>query len=453
MPITSTPELLAALELDPNLILGLAESIWLDFKGEPYRLDQDYSKLEFAKDVSAMTADNGVIVLGVSTKKDDDTQEETADALRPISAERIDVQRMTSLAREFIYPPLNIAVNKYSVPNANGFIWAIVGYPKANEFPYIVNAELTPDGRPSRKFFGVFERTPAASSESTPASLVHSWIQRGRNVGQLASVPVEPVLPPEPVGQSPTNSRELSTARINDADVTLRGDLDATELEKRDLYYYIQAMPLEAVRLENFFEGAVRSMKSAMQHVDSLRPSGFNLPQYKEPVGTGAGYRTVGSRDQTFSVTRTGITTLVVSGQILTWAMDKYVRNNPGVNIVALTETTLEFWRFFESQVLSRASDTKPTVAWRAGITNGTKTVVPLSVAKYYKHGQPYWEDDFKRTETPIEVHWQIADFTTADRMAFVTLQELYDKFELDSSLILGQVDGQRIDPDVIRRL
>ena len=54
-----------------NDLLGIAESHRLEFKSQPYDLQQTKQQHELAKDVSALAnSEGGCIVVGIKTKKD-----------------------------------------------------------------------------------------------------------------------------------------------------------------------------------------------------------------------------------------------------------------------------------------------------------------------------------------------------------------------------------------------
>jgi predicted HTH transcriptional regulator len=57
---------------DFNQFIDAPEGLEIEFKGEPYRLEQDSQKFELAKDVSALAnAAGGLIVIGARTQRDD----------------------------------------------------------------------------------------------------------------------------------------------------------------------------------------------------------------------------------------------------------------------------------------------------------------------------------------------------------------------------------------------
>ena len=73
---------------DYEAFLDAVETSHLEFKSEPYRLDQDLQKQELAKDVSALAnAGGGGILMGFKTTKDSTVLGDVVAYVRPIPSE------------------------------------------------------------------------------------------------------------------------------------------------------------------------------------------------------------------------------------------------------------------------------------------------------------------------------------------------------------------------------
>jgi hypothetical protein len=146
--------------------------------------------------------------------------------------------------------------------------------------------------------------------------------------------------------------------------------------------------------------------------------------------------------------------TLVVGQPVLTWAMDKHTGGKTCVNVIALTELALEFWRFFTLEVLSRTGESPPAILSRAGILpSQTAGAFLLYLPKVLRRDSwPYDDWDLASTTSPIELPWSTVNESDAGALAFHTLREIYERFGLDESLILAGVDG-KVSEDEIRKI
>jgi predicted HTH transcriptional regulator len=99
-------DVLATGTFDP--LVGLAETIDVEFKGQPYQIaDHDSQKFELAKDVSALAnASGGVIVIGVQTERDNEASVDVAAELRPLALGLVDEQQYEGILSDMIYPRL-----------------------------------------------------------------------------------------------------------------------------------------------------------------------------------------------------------------------------------------------------------------------------------------------------------------------------------------------------------
>ena len=138
MAVSSLPELLEALRGAQNEILGTPESAWVEFKSKPYRLNEEWAKIELVKDVTAMAnGANGTIVLGVATEKHPTSQQDTAYALRPIPVDKVSVRQIRDVIQEWVYPRLEIDIVNYKAPEDDRFLWSITPCPNDDDHPYL----------------------------------------------------------------------------------------------------------------------------------------------------------------------------------------------------------------------------------------------------------------------------------------------------------------------------
>ncbi len=355
------------LERDPRELLGQPETSWLDFKREPYAIDDSMgghrvARFELAKDVSVFASGGGAIVLGVETEKDTHEQVEVATGLRPIAAGCVNRDQLQKVIWEWVYPRLDVVISSHAIPDVDPAkrLWSII-VPKQskNDQPFIVARSFGDDGRRDKRIaFSVFDR---ASTDNAPYSTeqIHRWIRDGRRW---------------------TDSKDgVTYADTASAESVLQEDLNALGHDAGRAIYYLQAMPSEPVALDQFYIGASNSMYEALTRIDHLRPNGFNLPDGIRPEQTpNGGWRVSTRGGDSLSITRGGCLTAVQGEEHLTWATDKHAgEGERWINNLALVEFTLEFWRFYESGGRAGAKHARQCLAcWRCWTTAAS---APLS--------------------------------------------------------------------------
>ena len=360
MAVSSLPELLEALRGAQNEILGTPESAWVEFKSEPYRLNEDWAKIELVKDVTAMAnGANGTIVLGVATEKHPTSQQDTADALRPIPVDHVSERQIRAAIQEWVYPSLKINIVNYKVPKDDGFLWSITPFPNDDDRPYLIRGALPPDNKAkiTRKYFGLFKRTDGADNVHVPAERIHSLIQRG----DRAPASLTPV--PSPIDVQP-NLEE----RKAKAEERLREDLAALALEEGQPFWWLQVMPKGKATLKRFFENSADSLWQVLVNPPSVRPSGFRLPQGDEPENIDDGLRTTRGSSLLLSVLRSGTMTVIIGPEFLTWAMEPYTHKPTAVNPLSLTEIALNALRLYQTEVIPRTEVHLDESIWRTGV-------------------------------------------------------------------------------------
>jgi predicted HTH transcriptional regulator len=87
--------------------VGTAEGLELEFKSEPYRLDEDSQKFELAKDVSALAnAAGGIIVIGLRTDQDDAAAVDVVAEVRALARRLVNEQQYEGTISDRVYPRL-----------------------------------------------------------------------------------------------------------------------------------------------------------------------------------------------------------------------------------------------------------------------------------------------------------------------------------------------------------
>jgi hypothetical protein len=171
-------------------LVGVAEDESLEFKRQPYRLDDDQQAFELAKDVSSLAnaSAGGLLVVGFETQRTEGSSVDSVARVRAFARDLIDEARYLNKIRQLIFP-LVVGVRVEFKPengNADRGVLAVVVPPQPEDQKYFLVAKsfTGPDGSPGW-LVGVsirsFDRDrPLAIGE------IHSLLSRGRNIaGQL----------------------------------------------------------------------------------------------------------------------------------------------------------------------------------------------------------------------------------------------------------------------------
>lgn len=433
--VDSIPELFDVLGREPSRLIGQAETVWLDFKLSPYQLDDERQKFELAKDVSAMAnSQGGVILIGVETRRDETSQDDVAIALRPVADRLVDGQQIKNVIYEWVFPRLDVDVNSHAVSSGNGGLWSIyVERGRERDQPFMVSKSYVDEsGRPRPDLFAVFERNGSHNRAYQPAQ-IHGWINRGFRAS--LEEPEAEVIPP-----------------IEEAAAVLAEDYSALGLPDQATSLYIQAAPADSTRLQRFYRGDLSGSlyEKLVSPEHNLRRHGFNLPDVSKPERTERGaLRVVWAQEDSISVTPGGLATAIQGQRHLTWAYEKFVqkpKEESWVNPLALVEFTLDFWRFFVTEVLSRSGSAR--FAWRAGMRGLLEGPVALFLPERF--------DRFARkqggTVDAFDLDWASSEESDASVLAYSALSLIYGQFGFDESVI-PYVEGQRISDEAILNL
>ena len=427
--LSSIPELFTLLGRDPSELVGQPETVWLEFKKAPYQLQNEHHKFELAKDVTAMAnADGGVILIGVETQREEASQEDMAIALRPVSPGLVDAQQMKNVISEWVFPRLDVDVNHHPVEGDNGELWSIfIQRGGERDSPFIVAKDFVGEAGPDRNLFAVFERSGSHNRPYEPAQ-VHGWINGGFRA-----------LLDEP-------EREAAPA-AEEGEQVLVEDYLRLRVPEQAATYYIQAAPEDVGRLSHFYRGDLNDSlyQRLIRPRHHLRSHGFNLPGVSQPERTHRGaLRVVWTEEDSISVTPGGLTTAIQGQRQLSWASEKYAKENEcWINPLALVEFTLDFCRFFLSEVLSRGQSTK--FSWRAGM----RGLVEGSVRLFLPERIDHWAQPQQATQDAFDSDWHPAVDVDPNGMAYLILGEIYAQFGFDVSVI-PYTEGETVSEEAI---
>lgn len=170
-------EALAILEGgDFEQFVGTPEMLEVEFKREPYRVDDDSQRFELAKDVSALAnASGGVVIIGVQTQRDDEVAVDVVSELRLLTQGLIDEQQYEAIISERVYPRLReLRVGFY--PSA------------ADAQRGLVVIDVPPQDEVDKYF--LVQRPIEAGADRTPGWLVGLAVRsvgrvEGRRIGEI----------------------------------------------------------------------------------------------------------------------------------------------------------------------------------------------------------------------------------------------------------------------------
>jgi hypothetical protein len=169
------------------------ESLEVEFKSEPYRMEQESQRFELAKDVSALAnAAGGVIVIGVQTQRDDEAAVDVVSEVRLLTTDRVDEQQYEGTVSDRVYPRLQELHVRFYGSAADGERGLVaIDVPPQQEIdryflvqrPIVEGADRTPGW-----LVGVAVRS-IGRVEQRRIGEIHTLINRGLAIGrQLADV-------------------------------------------------------------------------------------------------------------------------------------------------------------------------------------------------------------------------------------------------------------------------
>lgn len=203
MVVESPDDIIAILaqgEVAWNQLVDVRESEWLEFKSQPYAVQEIYGKLDLAEDVACLANTlGGLIVIGVATRRDAITNTDTVDDIRPIPIGRLDLQQLEDLIAEYVTPiPEQLSLHLWQDGTGERAI-ATIHVPRQDSARkyFLVTHGVAEDGTALANHVGLFQRV-GTSCRAMSTDRVYELVRQGRRVlddGDHGRVPLNP---PEP---------------------------------------------------------------------------------------------------------------------------------------------------------------------------------------------------------------------------------------------------------------
>lgn len=431
MAITSIDELFGALERgDTSVLLGTPESEWLDFKREPYRLQEDSQKFELAKDVAAFANHRGgIIVIGVSTEKDPTTATETAKEIRPIPKHLISFQQYRQVITSWTYPPIrDLRLKWYETSTDHGLLTIHIPAAPREQDPILV--VRTDRGKThSGALVGIYRRT---GDNATP--LTYGEIHQLLRDGTLLQRVGWSLIPSAPTQAGAAEEERHARLLADTQDAGLNS-------HRR---YFLQAWPNDEVEVQDLYSSEPYGFRYVLANPPEIRAQGFGLRTYDlARVLPGGVIRTLHAETMALSLQRNGLLTWVVTAgpRFLSWAAENRSHGPFLINPLALVESTLEYFRLFVGQVLPRCEPSPSSWTVVGGLADlregGKPSLLAGGTYRALKQPQPALQSD--SNIGPLRVNTG----ESVGRVTFRVLRDVYATFGLSEKDIPYAQEGE----------
>jgi hypothetical protein len=338
----SPEDVLAALAAgEPERLIGMAETPQVDFKREPYQLQTEKGKWELGKDVAGMSNHLvGVIVLGVGTKKTLGNFEEKADALRPIPVSMLDKDQYQSIIRETVRPAVDFTISFWPHPGQpdKGYMTISVQPVAHHDRWAIVKRVFTDEGK-LRDGIGVPVRD-GDQSRWLSADEVYLLIRDGKRSST-------------PGGAAPPAGAPRESAGNLDPEGAVGRLIGFKDWEDPVLVW--QSVPSRPVDLTTRMwgkSGIAESLRTFPPH----RGNGFNWHVWSDAESLDDGALLSDGRKAVW-LQENGLLTAaaVVNDSMMAWTWRPVPASPYRLNLIALTEMTLEYFRMADEIVIPGA--------------------------------------------------------------------------------------------------
>lgn len=342
VPVVSIGELFIALGAGRyDDLVGTRESGWFEAKSAPYILDRVRQRWELAKDVASLANETGgAIVIGAATRKPLNEIGETVLSVDGVRRDLVNPGQVQDIIHGWTYPPVETRVHWFPESEREG---------RANLFVI----EVLPTAQHER--YAVVRKLVEEDGQAWEAMAIP--IRRGDQVRWLSAEEIQHL-----VGDG-LRARQSAPAPPLEAEQP-DGDSRVATLEDamawgEEPVLYLQALPFHGSLVEALFD-RVDGIQGLLErhHLFQLRQHGFTIGTAGPRAHEGS-LLAAGEPRRATLIDQDGVVTVgaLATERFLGWASPNFV--GPGqrsvINPVPLTEFVLEFVRFVEELVMTRA--------------------------------------------------------------------------------------------------
>lgn len=408
MPLSQPEEVLTALkESDPERLIGTPETGQIDFKSQPYDLTTDKGKSELAKDVVGLANHlGGVLVIGIATVKTAGNFLEVADKRRPIPANMFDAGQYRDIIRDRVRPAVGFEIEYYPDPDTpdKGYMTISVAPLDEGDRWALVRRMVDDLGRPIE---GI--NVPIRDSDQTrwlSADEVYYLIRDGYRANRHL----------RPVTMGSTEVGPVDWGEAAERLITYK-DWDSPVL-------LWQSSPRNSVDILREMWGS-NGIVEGLLKLAPLRQSGFNWQFFRESVTPFDNGVQVSDGRRAIWIQENGSMTgaATVSTDMLSWAIRELPDGSSGLNLIAIVEMTLEYFRIIDEIFRTRI----PEALYMHAIVTHKFAEEPGVTLSPALPGQIPWRE---RRATD-DARREFKDSLNAEYNAYEALWRLFASFQL----------------------
>jgi hypothetical protein len=439
-------------------LIGTSESGWVEYKGQPYQIENDAAKRELAKDVSSFAnASGGRILIGVRTKVSPTHFGDEVEDIRPSPQGLVNTTQYRDILGSWIYPEvegLDVRWVATKTDATRGIVVVTVPEQKVLSKPFLIVRTL--DGQKHiETVFGYAERK-GTSNRPLSVTDLQSALRSGLNFDNQIKDRLDAIeatlksgVPEHIVAPVAGISKEDLDRRI--AESAAHGGLEVHR------HIVMAVTPEPPSQLKTLFSNSQGSLKRRLEDPPSLRYAGWDLTHDGHAkIVRGEYVRVTSGNAKVVDLYRDGVMVLVALADqaLLAWGRERDQRINP----VALIELTYSFVSFY-SFVLDEITAAPLRLSFRVELRNmhlgGEKSSIAphglRTTSQIFGHNEKYAPEDVGVRELSMS-----RDGFDPLAVTYQVIREIYLWFGLEEDKIPYFKDegGVRIfDADAIKAL